>query len=73
MGGKDNWGLTPANAFAGVTMRFTPDRRILIRQNIRYCPGFRCSDAERRAVRPLLDIGVRARFAWEIWRARAEA
>ena len=51
LGGKDNWGLTPANAFAGVTMRLTPDRRILIRQNIRYCPGFRCSDAERRAVR----------------------
>ncbi|MFC7065813.1 hypothetical protein [Brucella rhizosphaerae] len=22
--------------------------------------------------RPFLDIGVRARFAWELWRARAE-
>ena len=23
--------------------------------------------------RPFLDIGVRAKFAWELWRARAEA
>lgn len=165
LGGKDQWGLTPANAFAGVTMRLTPDRRILIRQDIRYCPSYRQSDAIRAAVRknhkrlfdrrfpmlpqveiehtwtgylaltgnhvpgfgevapnifaavcqnavgvtkgtiggllaadlacgqdnpliedmrslgeperlpprPLLDIGVRARFAWELWRARAEA
>ncbi|TVS19223.1 MAG: FAD-dependent oxidoreductase [Gammaproteobacteria bacterium] len=42
------WGATPANAFAGVTMRYTNDRRILIRQNIHFCPGLRQSD-ERRA------------------------
>lgn len=58
MGGKDNRGLTPANAFAGATMRLTPDRRVPIRQNIRHCPSFRCSDAERRAVRR----GRRKRF-----------
>lgn len=28
------WGLTPANAFAGITMRYTNDRRILIRETI---------------------------------------
>jgi len=28
------WGLTPANAFGGVTMRYTNDHRLLIRQNI---------------------------------------
>lgn len=44
----ESWGLTPANAFASITMRFTNDRRILIRQNIHYCPSFRQSDERRR-------------------------
>jgi glycine/D-amino acid oxidase-like deaminating enzyme len=44
------WGLTPANAFAGVTMRYTNDRRILIRQNIHYCPSMRQSDERRRQI-----------------------
>ncbi len=44
------WGLTPANAFAGITMRFTRDRRILIRQNIHYCPSMRQSDERRRRI-----------------------
>ncbi|MFS2013023.1 NAD(P)/FAD-dependent oxidoreductase [Azospirillum sp. CT11-132] len=165
LGGVENWGLTPANAFAGITMRRTSDHRILIRQNIHFCPGFRQSDERRRAIgaghkrlfdqrfpmlpdvgmehtwtgyiclsrngapgfarvapdvyaavcqngvgvakgtiggvlaadmacgednpliadmeslgaptglppRPFLDLGVRSRFAWELWRARAEA
>ncbi|GAA4110987.1 oxidoreductase [Aminobacter sp. DSM 101952] len=42
------WGSTPANAFAGITMRYTNDHRILIRQNIHFCPSLRQSD-ERRA------------------------
>ncbi|MEE9333423.1 MAG: FAD-binding oxidoreductase [Granulosicoccaceae bacterium] len=29
------WGLTPANAFGGVTMRYTNDHRLLIRQDIK--------------------------------------
>ncbi|NNF77743.1 MAG: FAD-binding oxidoreductase, partial [Rhizobiales bacterium] len=33
------WGLTPANGFGGITMRYTNDRRILIRQDIRVCMG----------------------------------
>lgn len=41
------WGLTPANAFAGITMRYTNDHRILIRQNIHYCPSLRQSDQRR--------------------------
>ncbi|MEM7170326.1 MAG: FAD-binding oxidoreductase [Pseudomonadota bacterium] len=165
MGSVENWGLTPANAFAGITMRYTADHRILIRQDIHFCPSMRQSDDRRARVRqnhqrlfeqrfpmlpgvtmehtwtgylclsqnhapgfgkmasnvwaavcqnavgvtkgtiggilaadmacgednpliadmetlgqpdklpprPLLDIGVRGRFAWEIWRARAEA
>ena len=51
LGGQDDWGLTPANAFAGVTMRFTRDHRILIRQKFRYAPEMRSDDAERAAAR----------------------
>ncbi len=29
------WGLTPANGFGGITMRYTNDHRILIRQDIK--------------------------------------
>jgi len=164
IGAPDPWGLTPANSFAGITMRLTSDRRILIRQNVHFCPSLRQSDARRETIkhehkglfderfpmlsqvdmehtwtgficlsrngapgfgqiaknvytslcqngvgitkgtiggilaadmacdidnpliddmlklggptelppRPLLDIGVRARFAWELWRARGE-
>ncbi|MEM9278825.1 MAG: FAD-dependent oxidoreductase [Pseudomonadota bacterium] len=43
------WGLTPANAFAGITMRYTNDRRILIRQGLDYCPSQRVSEDERLA------------------------
>ncbi|MXZ81825.1 MAG: FAD-binding oxidoreductase [Gammaproteobacteria bacterium] len=34
LGCKGEWGVTPANAFASITMRYTRDHRILIRQNI---------------------------------------
>ncbi|QYX56652.1 FAD-binding oxidoreductase [Roseovarius sp. SCSIO 43702] len=44
------WGLTPANAFAGITMRHTNDHRILIRQGLSYCPSQRFPEAGRRAV-----------------------
>jgi glycine/D-amino acid oxidase-like deaminating enzyme len=160
-----NWGLTPANAFAGITMRFTQDHRLLIRQNIYFNPSMRESDSYRANIkmahkrlfdgrfpmlpnvemeftwcgflclsengspgfgqlggkvysavcqnavgvtkgtiggilaadmacnqdneliafmqslgepnkvppRPFLDVGVRSKFAWELWKARAEA
>jgi glycine/D-amino acid oxidase-like deaminating enzyme len=45
------WGLTPANAFAGITLRYTNDHRIVVRQGIRYCPGQRVSAEEQGAVR----------------------
>ena len=44
------WGLTPANAFAGITMRYTNDHRILIRQGLNYCPSQEVSEAERLRV-----------------------
>ena len=45
------WGLTPANAFVGITMRYTNDHRILIRHGLNYCPSQRISTAEQAAVR----------------------
>ena len=45
------WGLTPANAFAGITMRYTNDHRILIRQGLHYCPSQRVSETEQVTVR----------------------
>ncbi len=62
LGGNDDWGVTPVNAFAGVTMRFTRDRRILIRQRFTYGPSFRRSDADRRAVRRHHEVALRRRF-----------
>jgi glycine/D-amino acid oxidase-like deaminating enzyme len=41
LGCEENWGVTPANAFASITMRFTRDHRILIRNNIYYNPSMR--------------------------------
>lgn len=49
-GVEQDWGLTPANAFAGITMRYTPDKRILIRQNIHFQPSVRIADSARASV-----------------------
>lgn len=51
IGAIDEWGLTPVNAFAGITMRYTADRRILIRQDIHYQPSLRVDDRKRETVR----------------------
>jgi glycine/D-amino acid oxidase-like deaminating enzyme len=45
------WGLTPVNAFAGITMRYTDDHRILIRQDISYCPSQRIAPGVLAKVR----------------------
>ena len=47
-GVAEDWGMTPANSFVGITMRYTPDRRLLIREQIRYRPGMRVTEVERR-------------------------
>lgn len=48
--GRPRWGLTPANAFAGITMRRTADNRILVRQNVSFRPNLRADDSERARV-----------------------
>ena len=45
-GVKEPWGLTPANAFAGITMRYTNDRRIVIRQGLDYCPSQKVPESD---------------------------
>lgn len=56
------WGLTPANAFAGITMRYTNDRRILIRQGLNYCPAQRVDVAVQRTIRKTHQALFHARF-----------
>ncbi|MEM0987283.1 MAG: FAD-binding oxidoreductase [Pseudomonadota bacterium] len=56
------WGLTPANAFAGITMRYTNDHRILIRQGLAYCPSQKVTPADQQAVRARHQRLFAARF-----------
>jgi len=49
LGGEENWGVTPANALTGATMRYTADHRILIRQDFCYTPTFRVKESQREA------------------------
>lgn len=62
LGGLASWGLTPANAFVGITMRRTPDQRILIRQKMAYAPGMVASDASRAQARQEHQALFDARF-----------
>lgn len=50
LGEIDDWGLTPVNGIAGITLRLTPDHRLLVRQNVHFCPGLRQSDERRRRI-----------------------
>ena len=51
LGGVEDWGLTPANSHVGVTLRYTTDRRILVRQRFSYAPRLRRPDAEYATLR----------------------
>lgn len=62
LGGLKSWGLTPANAFVGITMRRTSDQRILIRQKMAYAPGLALDDAARARVRAEHQDLFEARF-----------
>lgn len=48
MSGQRSWGITPANALVGTTLRRTPDQRLLIRQHMQYLPKL-AFDHEARA------------------------
>ncbi len=51
LGSPEPWGITPANAFVSITMRYTSDRRILIRQDINYRPSLYVNPAEQQIVK----------------------
>ncbi len=56
------WGLTPANAFAGITMRYTNDKRILIRYAIHLNSAQRTSLDAQAKMREEHTRLFRARF-----------
>lgn len=62
LGSLEPWGVTPVNAFVSITMRYTRDRRILIRQNINYRPSLKVSVAEQRRVAATHQRLFNARF-----------
>jgi glycine/D-amino acid oxidase-like deaminating enzyme len=51
LGGEDEWGLIPTHGYVGITMRRTRDHRILVRENVRFCPDMNVSDAKRQAIK----------------------
>jgi len=62
LGAVAPWGVTPVNAFVSTTMRYTADRRILIRYFLRYCPGQHVSENEAAQVRLAHEKVLRGRF-----------
>ena len=50
-GAPKPWGMTPANAFAGITMRYTNDHRIVIRQGLEYCPSQTVTPAQQARIK----------------------
>lgn len=49
-GVEQPWGLTPINSLRAATMRFTPDRRILIRQQVDMCTSRSVTQKRQEAV-----------------------
>lgn len=62
LGQVQDWGLTTTSSAAGVTVRYTVDHRILIRQRFEYSPSFRCSNAARASARRLHQDSFKLRF-----------
>lgn len=51
LGDIEEWGVTPANAVSGATMRYTQDHRILIRQQFDFTPNLQVTESVRSRVR----------------------
>jgi len=62
-GVANSWGMTPANAIVGATMRYTDDHRILIRHGFVYSKSFRISPAQRQAAQQVHRQIFNTRFA----------
>lgn len=51
LGGFDDWGVTPVNAFASSTLRFTQDHRLLVRHQLIFDPDHRAGLRDHEGVR----------------------
>lgn len=51
IGAVKPWGMTPVNAIAGATFRYTADHRLLIRQQVEYAPALTRSAQDTAQVR----------------------
>jgi glycine/D-amino acid oxidase-like deaminating enzyme len=51
LGGFEDWGVTPANAFVSSTLRFTQDHRLLVRHQLIFDPDQRAALKNRDAIR----------------------
>ncbi|NIE78002.1 FAD-binding oxidoreductase [Pantoea sp. Ap-967] len=51
IGNVEEWGVTPANAVSGATMRYTRDHRLLIRQQFDFTPRLQVDERVRQRVR----------------------
>ena len=62
LGGETDWGILPTNAFAGATLRYTQDHRLLFRQNMAFTGSLFTDPARHEAVREGHIPLFRARF-----------
>ncbi|WJD60983.1 NAD(P)/FAD-dependent oxidoreductase [Pseudomonas kurunegalensis] len=62
IGDIEEWGVTPANAVSGATMRYTRDHRLLIRQQFDFTPAMRVDERVRRRIREQHKAVFLARF-----------
>lgn len=61
LGGETDWGVIPADHL-GTTLRYTQDRRLLIRNCVTYAPAFCCSAAGLARIRRDHEDSFKARF-----------
>lgn len=61
LGGQPDWGVIPADHL-GTTMRYTQDRRLLVRHTVTYAPQFRWPSADLARIREHHIRSFRARF-----------
>ncbi|MDY0107823.1 MAG: FAD-binding oxidoreductase [Giesbergeria sp.] len=62
LGAPEGWGVTPASAVTGATLRYTDDHRILVRHGFEYAPRFRVSTVVRERARRTHAAVFAARF-----------
>ena len=61
LGGEGDWGVIPAT-MGGTTMRYTQDKRLLIRKAVRYAPDLFVDEAKRAGIRRGHEKTFRERF-----------